>query len=174
MSQAGKLRDGTILSDIETLTGDFGGAVSPNAAFNLNILGGTNVTVTSNPGTNTLTINQSGGQEGTGQTIGAVTADVITFALGATPGTYSMGVRIAAFESTTPAGAGYKIKAGIRTTGAAGFVIGLIATDTFEDAALIPASVALLVVGNDAVVRVTGTAGLTLQWTAELDSTFAS
>lgn len=171
MSQQGRIGDGgTALPDIETLTGDIGGVVGPDATFNVNILGGADVTTTGNPGTNTITIDIAGGSTGTGQTIGAVTDDVITFALGAAAGTYEISARIAAFEATTPAGAGYRINAAVRTTGAAGVLIGVNAIDTFEEAALVACDVAILVVGNDAIVRVTGAAGLTIDWSAELNS----
>jgi len=56
MSQAGRLRDGTLLANIETLTGDAGGAVGPDAVFNVDIVGGVGITTTGNPGTNTITI----------------------------------------------------------------------------------------------------------------------
>lgn len=43
--------------DIETLTGNSGGAVSPDGANNINIVGdGTSITIVGNPGTNTLTV----------------------------------------------------------------------------------------------------------------------
>ena len=41
---------------ILTVTGDVGGAVGPDGANNINLLSGGNLTVTGNPGTNTLTI----------------------------------------------------------------------------------------------------------------------
>lgn len=47
-------------ADIETVTGDSGGAVGPDGSFNLNVRGSGGVTVTGNPGTNTLTISVSG------------------------------------------------------------------------------------------------------------------
>ena len=58
MSQAGKFFDSTALADIETLTGNSGGAVGADAAFNINIVGtSTNgINVVGNPGTNTLTV----------------------------------------------------------------------------------------------------------------------
>ena len=56
MSQFQKLQDGTILPDIETLTGDAGGAVGPDGAFNIDTLGGIGLTVTGNPGANSLTM----------------------------------------------------------------------------------------------------------------------
>lgn len=60
MSQAGLLSESTsALPDIETLTGNVGGIVGPDAAFNIDILGSGDITVTGNPGTNTLTISDS-------------------------------------------------------------------------------------------------------------------
>lgn len=47
--------------DIETLTGNTGGAVGPDGAFNINVVGdGTTIAVAGNPGTNTLTISTVG------------------------------------------------------------------------------------------------------------------
>lgn len=45
--------------DLNTLTGDSGGAVSADADANINILGGGTLSVAGDPGTNTLTINPS-------------------------------------------------------------------------------------------------------------------
>lgn len=60
MSQQGILQDQTSGSmDIETLSGDTGGAVGPDGAFNVNLLGGDTLTVDGNPGTNTLALNAS-------------------------------------------------------------------------------------------------------------------
>lgn len=47
------------ISAIETVTGNSGGAVGPDIDNNLNLLGSGNVTVTGDPGTNTLTISFS-------------------------------------------------------------------------------------------------------------------
>lgn len=47
----------TTLSLVETITGTSGGPVAPDGAGNINLLGGPDVTVVGNPGTNTLTIN---------------------------------------------------------------------------------------------------------------------
>lgn len=174
MSQSGNYFAGTPAGGaVNTLTGNAGGAIGPDGAANINIVGGVNTTVTGNAATNTLTIGQSGGMEGTGQTIGAVNGDLITFPLGAVAGTYTMSVRVAAFEATTPAGAGYRINSAVRTTGGAATLIGVNATDTFEEAALNTCSVAIVVVGNSAIVRVMGAAGLTIDWDGELDSIFA-
>jgi len=170
MSQGGSFNDNSALPDVETITADSGGAVGPDAAFNIDILGGTNVTTVGNPGTNTITINTSGGQEGTGQTIGAVNDDIITFALGAAAGCYTFHAKLVGFEATGPSGAGYEITAVVRTTGAAGALIGVPVINAIEDAAIVAAVGTMVVVGNDAIIRVTGVAALTINWVAELDS----
>lgn len=57
MSQAGILsEDTTPLANVETLTGNVGGPVGPDAAHNINIVGVGGVVVTGTPATNTLTI----------------------------------------------------------------------------------------------------------------------
>jgi hypothetical protein len=45
---------------VETLTGNSGGAVGPDAGHNINVVGTGSITVVGNPGTNTLTITPSG------------------------------------------------------------------------------------------------------------------
>lgn len=62
MSQAGIISDTSAGgNDIRTLTGNSGGAVSGDGAFNVNLLGGAGVNVVGNPGTNTLTVSLTGG-----------------------------------------------------------------------------------------------------------------
>jgi len=170
MSQIAKLFDGTSSPDIETITGDVGGAVGPNAAFNLNLLTGDGLTSTGVVGANTITITLDGYAVGTGQTIGAVTADLITIPLGATPTTYTIEAHIAGFEATTPAGCGYFISGVAKTTGAAASLIGVPDEIVCEDAVLGAGDVDLVPVGNTIVVRALGVAGLTVNWKAKTDS----
>jgi hypothetical protein len=176
MSQSGILSDSTTASaDIETLTGDTGGAVSPDAANNVDVQGGTNITVTGTPASNLLTISQNNVALGTGQTVGAVTADIITVDCDATPGTYQIEAHVAAFEAGTPAGAGYELINAVRTTGAAATLCGT--TDNpglNREAALLAANCDIIVSGNTFVVRATGSAGLTIEWSAKLEYVFAS
>lgn len=62
MSQQGILSDVTSpAKDIEFLTGDIGGAVGPDGSHNVNIVGGVGISTTGNPGTNTITIDTTGG-----------------------------------------------------------------------------------------------------------------
>ena len=56
MSQQGRLRQDAL----ESLTGNTGGPVFPDASDNINIVGAPPYTVTGNPGTNTLTISDDG------------------------------------------------------------------------------------------------------------------
>lgn len=81
MSQIQTFDHGTALADVETLTGNSGGAVGPNGAGNINVLGADNITVTGNPGTNTLTITDTDNTIYTAQTIGNVTATIFTYAI---------------------------------------------------------------------------------------------
>lgn len=63
MSQSGIFISGSFPAHpVETLTGNTGGAVGPNGAGNINIVGnGTSVSFAGNPGTNTLTLTVTGG-----------------------------------------------------------------------------------------------------------------
>ena len=64
MSQITKLFDGTILPDVETLTGNSGGAVGPTGG-NINVVGDTTtINIVGNPGTSTLTASLTGGTNG--------------------------------------------------------------------------------------------------------------
>ena len=79
---------------ILTITGDVGGAVSADGANNINLLSGSNLTITGSPGTNTLTV-----------TLDATVADTYTTDSGnATP---ALGVlNILGSGGTTTSGAG--------------------------------------------------------------------
>jgi len=79
MSQAGRFADGTVLPDLETLTGDIGGAVGVDAAFNIDVFGGANITVTGNPAANVLTIDVTGTTDHTVQ-IGNATGSLTSLA----------------------------------------------------------------------------------------------
>jgi hypothetical protein len=68
-------------SVVQTITGNTGGAVGPDGTDNINIVGTGSVTVTGNPGTNTLTISDSAisSISITGDTGGAQTGSAFTF-----------------------------------------------------------------------------------------------
>lgn len=102
----------------------------------------------------------------TGSVTGAITTDLFTQDLGGVAGTYNFQVFVSGFESTTPAACAYTIFGSIRTTGAAATLI--ITQDIIadEEAALLGADCELVVSGNNAILRVTGVAGLTINFKA--------
>lgn len=102
--------------------------------------------------------------QGTGSTVGAVTTDVVTFPLGATPSTYVVEANFVAFEATTPAGSGYSLFGTIRTTGIAASLVGTPDKINNENTVLIPANADIIASGNNLILRVTGVAGLTVNW----------
>ena len=159
---------------VASLTGDSGGAIPPDGAGTINVVGGPGIDTSGNFATNTLTVELAGGMEGTGNTIGAVTLDILTSPLGAVPGTYLFKIDVAAFEPTTPSGLTYFITAGIRTNGASGTLIGENA-DEYEELPLALADWAMVpIAGNNVVLRLTGCAGLTIGWKAVSNFTFRS
>ncbi len=56
MSQIGQFQSGTVLPDIETITGNSGGAVGPDGAGDIGFTGSGSITVVGTPGTNSLDI----------------------------------------------------------------------------------------------------------------------
>jgi hypothetical protein len=146
-----------------------------------NVKGGTSTSNNSNgvqtdgsSGSNTLTVQLTNRAAGSTTTAGAVTSSAITLALGATPGVYTFDIAVAGFNASTPAGCGFTIVGSVRTTGASATLITNQAVDHFEEAALITATAVLAVSGNNALVNVTGVAGLNIDWQVTLTYTFAS
>lgn len=151
---------------METLTGDVGGVVGPDAAFNLNLLTGDGLTSTGVPATNTITFTLDGFTTATGQTIGAVTTDIITINLGAVATSYVIEAKVTGFEATTPAGCSYNLICGARTTGAAAALVGLQDKYVAEDAGIVGCDANFVAVGNTIVLRILGTVALTINWRA--------
>lgn len=124
------------------------------------------VTITNGPGT--IDLSTTGTLSGNTTTIGAVTGDVLTIPLGAIPSNYSFLINVSAFESSTPAGAQYFIVASAKTDGATASLVGLPDPTINEDVALVAADCDLVVSGNNAIVRATGVALLTINWSAKV------
>ena len=160
------------------------------AANVLNVPGGTTTVNNSHgiqtdgsSGSNTLTVQLTNRATGSVTTTGAASANVITLALGATPGVYTFDIVVAAFAKTgvgAPLGAGYTIVGSVRTTGAAAILIPTQQVDHFEEGTIgvVPQATAVLgVSGNNAVVTVTGksdgAAGFVMDWVGTLLYTFA-
>lgn len=109
-------------------------------------------------------------------TIGATTGSVITLALGAVPGTYTIDSTVAGFVTAggPAAGVGYTIVGAVRTDGAVATLIPTQVVDHFEEASTALSLSILTVSGNNLIIQVLGCAGLTMDWTAVMFYTFAS
>jgi hypothetical protein len=175
MSQAGIINSSGMPTVPTTFVTDAGNAIPALNILNVVTPGGGTTGISTSGAGNTITITLTDTSiSGTGQTVGAVTADIITFPLGAVAGTYTFDINVASFEPTTPAGAGYGIVASVRTTGAAAVLVPNQAIDELEEAALIAADAVVVVAGNNMIVRVTGVAGLTIDWKATAEYVFRS
>ena len=116
-------------------------------------------------GAGTIDLSVTGTSGGSGITVGAVTADIATFALGALAGTYQLEARVKGFEATGPSSAGYNLFATFITDGVTATLVGQ-QTIFNESAALVNADAYFIASGGSAVIQVLGAAGLTIQWTA--------
>lgn len=104
--------------------------------------------------------------QGSGSTTGAVTADLITFSLGALAASYRFRFDIAGRDTATGDGVGYTLFSSARTTGAAATIIQTPMIDTDEDVSLTGASIDHIASGNNVILRVTGVAGQTINYQA--------
>ena len=169
MSQAGSINlAGGTPAVPTTFVTNSGNAVP--VANTLNILGNdTDVYnangITTQGAGDTVTVLLNNRVQGTTTTAGAVTADVITFDCGATPGVFLLSVKIVAFDSVTPSGAAFKIDVAVRTDGAAATVID---SDLYpqKEVATTASTVTAVASGNNAIIRVLGVAGLNMNWSA--------
>lgn len=159
-----------------TYVTDSGNAVP--AANILNVVtpgGGTQGIMTTGAGNTITIILDDLVIDGNATTVGAVTADVITFPLGATPGVYTFDAKTAGFTTAGgPLGTGYTLVGSVRTTGAAATLLPSQALDSFEEGALSAGTFVIAVSGNSAIFRVTGTAGTTINWRTVAEYVFIS
>lgn len=140
-----------------------GSTGNPPVLANITSSDGT-VTITNGPGTIDLSASTT---KGNGSTVGAVTDDLITIDLGMVAGTFQLEATVKGFESTTPAGCGYKVFGTFTTDGVAATFVG--DEPIFnEDAALVDADAYFIASGNNAVLQVLGVVGLTITWNATL------
>lgn len=108
-------------------------------------------------------------QTGTITTADATLTTILTFSLGATPGTFYVYGNIQAFASSIPASAAYSFSGGYRTDGASGTELGTEFHDTFQDAALSTTDIFLSASGNNVIVQVQGIAATNLNWNCLLE-----
>jgi|ERR1700754_4522317 len=113
---------------------------------------------------NTIWVQLTNRIQGFISTNDATPTTIITFPMGATPGVYKFDGNIEAFNTTDVAGAAYGFQIAIRTTGAAGTVIGVSFDDDFEEAAMAAANFTVTASGNNYLVQVIGIAGKAIDW----------
>lgn len=169
MSQITKYGDGGGPgAQIETLTGNTGGAVGPDGAFNINLPGSNGVVTTGNAGTNTITISQTADAYtiATGQTVGAVTADIFTLTLGVNNAATVQATVTGAVSDYSAALVG-RTCGGARRAGAGAILVGSPISDFSEDSAGAPL-IDIVVSGNNIIVQVTGVGAQTWNWRAQV------
>ncbi len=125
-------------------------------------------------GSNTLTVQLTNRLQGTGTTVGATTSDLITFALGATPGAYNIEAKIAGFNASGPASTGFTVIGTVTTSGAAAIIVPTPDETFVDDISLVTADIDFVASGNNFIVRATGVAGLTINWNAVATYVFVS
>lgn len=120
-------------------------------------------------GSNILTVQLTNRQTGTVTTTNATLTTIITFSLGATPGTFYLFGNIQAFNSSGPAGGAYSFSGGYRTDGATATEIATEFHDQFEDVALVTTDIFLNTSGNNVLVQVQGVAATTINWNSIIE-----
>ena len=93
-----------------------------------------------------------------------VATQLYSFALGATPGTYLFTQDVIAYNITDSIGLSVSGKRGVRTSGAAGTLIGSDVLLNVDEGAFLLAEVVNSISGNNAILTVTGLANKTIDW----------
>jgi hypothetical protein len=123
---------------------------------------------------NTVTVRLTNRLTSTLTTTNATPGTLLTFPLGATPGTYIVEGDITAYDVTDAAGASYTYIGAAITDGATGTEISIENKDLFEQAAMAAADFNISVSANSLLIGVTGIAGKTIHWSAVLTYRFVS
>lgn len=173
MSQAGIIStsSGTVPPTVPTsFPTDVNSPAIP-AANVLNVLGNDTTANNNNgirtdgsSGSNTLTVQLTNRLQGTGTTVGATTADLVTFSLGATPGAFNFELKVIGFDAVTPSATGFTILGTMRTSGAASTLVGTPDETVVEDVGMLTSDVDMVASGNNLIIRSLGVAGLTINW----------
>ena len=162
MSQAGRYFEGSGPADLETLTGNTGGAVSPDGANNINVVGyePSGITVVGNPGTNTLTIYNNQASVATVTTTDATPTALITTTL-TTNSVITIDALVTGAKDDYSSGIGGRITGVARRAGGGAVLIGTPQINyVTEDAG----GLLVVVSGNDIIVQVIGEAATTYNW----------
>lgn len=114
-------------------------------------------------GSNTLTVQLTNRLQGNVTTVGATTTAMITFSP-TVIGTYSIEVRIAAYNTTSSLGAGYSLFGTIRYDGVNCNLCGTPDRIVNEEGAMTAANTTMTVSGGSVLVNGVGYVGQTINW----------
>jgi len=115
---------------------------------------------------NTVTVLLTNRLQGTGTTVGATTADIITFPL-TVIGAYQFNLDVVAYNTTSSLSAAYNIMGGVRFDGVSAVLTNNPITSDDEEGTMSNADLDIFVSGANAILRVTGYAAQTLNWGAD-------
>ncbi len=116
-------------------------------------------------GSNTLTVQLTNRLQGAATTVGAATGDVITF-IPTVVGTYSLEYRTAAYNTTSLLGAGYSFFGAIRFDGVNSNICDAFDEINNEEGAMTAVDLAVVVSGASIILRATGYAAQTINWSS--------
>ena len=178
MSQAGTYDSSATPSpDIETLTGNIGGAVGPNGSGNIDVPVSLDTTysISNNtsgaiavgtPASNIINTYLTNRIQGSLTTTDATPTNIYTFDMGATAGVYLFRTRVVGYNTSTLetfAGASFRA---VKTDGATGTLVDANTGFIVEENAMSFVDVVNNISGNDAIITITGIAGETINWYA--------
>lgn len=103
--------------------------------------------------------------QGSTTTVGAVTGDIITFAPTVT-GTYTIEYRVAAYNVTGSIGAGYSMFGAIRFDGVNANICDIFDEIVNEEGTMSSVDLSVVVSGANIILRATGYAAQTINWSA--------
>lgn len=104
--------------------------------------------------------------QGTASVTGAVTGDIITFALSDTAAVYRFEFKVAGRDTATGDAVGYTVFASARTDGASATIVETPFYDADEDASLSTAQIDVVASANSIILQSTGVASQTINYSA--------
>jgi len=147
--------------DVQTLTGNTGGAIFPTAG-NINVLGSGELSVAG--AGSTLTISNSQYINATITTTDATPTTIFSLPLGGSAASISIDVDFVCRNVTDGGGAAYNVFGLVTTDGTTGTEVGQESYISIESNSLLLADSVISVSANNALLRVIGVAGKTINW----------
>lgn len=157
--------------DILTLSDTTGLKVDPDGTGNVQLVGdaGSGINVVSTPGSNLLTISNANRVNGTAQTVGAVTANVLSVAVAANRA-ISATINLSGGRSDYTASYAATGNAGYnRAGGGLNVLPNVVITPTVTNGIAGTVGANLITSGNNIILQVTGEAGHTWNWAASAE-----